>query len=339
FAGDYVPTQQAIDEGRDVLTEAMKRVQKVGDSTDVQVKDRELRELTAVLYGRIPKVKPVKVAESTWILSSDNIRSWQMDLDAFEAALLSLDTGVDADDAVTVSDPFGGFDLEIKWMDPKTIEGKFIRSWMPEASANRHSRVGDMRIKNMWALQQPVLVRKFHISVDQIGKKKSTRREKAKFQPKAREDLSVTDKKRFSDANVALLLHGTRSVNVNGILRTGFRLPKQLVGVAITGALYGSGVYFADDWRKSDGYTSRPGTYYAGGSGGVKNRGAFMFVADVALGTSYVAGYGYSGIKPPHGFDSVAGLAGRSGVQNNEWVTYNSEQQRLRYLVEYFTTK
>jgi len=338
FAGDYVPTQKAIDEGRDVLTEAMKRVSKVGNDTKDQVADHDLKELTGLLYSRIPKVKPVKAAESTWILSQDNIQGWQQDLDAFESALLSLDTGVVDDDSST-GDPFGGYDLEMKWMDPKTVEGAFLIKWMPEASANRHHGVGSMRIHNMWAVRQTKLVSGFSRKVDEIAKQKtSSRREKPKFQSPTRPDLSAKDQKRYKDANVAALFHGTKSVNVSGILRTGLRLPRQLVGVAITGAMWGPGAYFADDWRKSDGYTSRSNSYWSGGAGGVPGRGAFVFVSDVALGNPYVAtGYGGGYTKAPRGYNCVAAIGGKSGVQNNEWVIYDTLQNNLRYLVEYET--
>jgi hypothetical protein len=340
FAGDYVPTQKAIDESRDVLVEAMKRVKTVGDSTKDQVKDRDLKELTGFIYSRIPKVKHVHADESTWILSSANIGEWQQDLDAFESALLALDAG-SVDDSTTVSDPFSGFDLEMKWCDPKTVEGKFLQAWMPEASANRHRSVGGMKIRNMWALRQKALAPGFSRKVDQIAKEKTSgKRDKPKFQPPTRPDLSTADQKRFRDANVAALFHGTRTVNVSGILRTGLKLPKQLVGVAITGAMWGPGIYWADDWRKSDGYTSRDGTYWASGAGGISGRGAFMFVANVALGNPYVAtGYGGGYTKAPQGKHCVAALGGHSGVQNNEWVVYNAAQNNLCYLVEYNTEK
>ncbi len=336
FAGDYVPTQKAIDEGRDVLTEAMKRVQKVGNNTKAQVKDKDLVELTSLLYSRIPKVKAVKAAAETWILSQDNIQGWQQDLDAFESALLALDTGA-VDDSVTVSDPFGGFDLEMKWMDPKTVEGKFIHQWMPEASANRHHGVGGMRIKNMWALRQPSLVPKFFASVDRIAQNKSGRREKAAFQPRTRDDLSIKEKNRCSDANVALLFHGSRSVNTSGILRTGFRLPKQLVGVVLTASMFGqTGIYFADDWKKSAGYCSLKSSYWAGGTGGITGRGAFMFLADCVLGKPFVAPgpRGYSSV--PAGHDCIFGKAGYSSVMNNEWIVH-PQQTNLRYLIEFST--
>lgn len=340
FAGDYVPTQKAIDNGRDILIEAMKRVKKVGDNAKAQIKDKELVELTGVLYSFIPKVKAVRAAADTWILSQDNITGWQQDLDAFESALLALDTGA-VDDSVTVSDPFGGFDLEMKWMDPKTVEGKFICEWMPEASANRHCGVGGMKIQNMWALRQPKLVPAFSRKVDIIAKQKGTgMRDEPKFQPPTRLDLGTADQKRFKDANVAMLLHGSRTVNISGILRTGLRMPKQLVGVQITGFLLGEGAYFADDWRKSDGYTSRPGAYYAG-SGGIGGRGAFMFLADVTLGTPECCRVARGYKNPPPGCHSVFGKAHftdmgyGSKLQNNEWVVYDTSQISLRYLVEY----
>jgi len=339
FAGDYVPTQKAIDEGRDVLVEATKRVGKVGNITKDQVNDRDLKELTSLLYSRIPKVKTVGADESTWILSQDNIQGWQQDLDAFESALLALAL-VDDDDSVTVADPFGGFDLEMKWMDPKTVEGQFLYKWMPEASANRHYGVGRMKIRNMWALRQTKLVTGFSKKVDIIGKQKTSgRRVSPKFQPPSRPDLSPADQKRFKDANVAALFHGTRTVNVTGILRTGLKLPRQLVGVAITGAMFGPGIYWADDWRKSDGYTSRQGTYWAGGAGAIKGRGAFMFVANVALGNPFVANSWGGYTKPPGGKHCIAGLAGKSGVQNNEWIVFDADQNNLCYLVEYDTRR
>jgi hypothetical protein len=46
---------------------------------------------------------------------------------------------------------------------------------------------------------------------------------------------------------------------------------------------------------------------------------------------------GYTG--PPKGHHSVFGKAGHSGVQNNEFIVFKSEQHRLRYLIEFTTTK
>ena len=50
-----------------------------------------------------------------------------------------------------------------------------------------------------------------------------------------------------------------------------------------------------------------------------------------------MVGVVHSDVKPPIGYHSVAGLAGTSGVLNNEWVVYNENQQNLCYLIEYST--
>ena len=57
MADASLPTQAAIDEARTILAEAQKRLAKVGDDVDAQVKDRDLMQLTALMYGRIPKKK------------------------------------------------------------------------------------------------------------------------------------------------------------------------------------------------------------------------------------------------------------------------------------------
>ena len=107
--------------------------------------------------------------------------------------------------------------------------------------------------------------------------------------------------------------------------------------MVITGAMFGPGLYFADDWKKSAGYTSLHDSYWSGGGGAVRGRDAFMFAADVVLGNPYVApqAHGYTG--PPHGHHSIYGKAGHSGVQNNEFIVFRAEQNQLRYLIEFTT--
>jgi hypothetical protein len=140
---------------------------------------------------------------------------------------------------------------------------------------------------------------------------------------------------KYVQSNTGLLFHGTRSVNVSGILRENFRLPKQLVGVVITGAMFGGGAYMADDWKKSAGYCSLNSSYWARGSGGVRGRDAFMFACDIVLGQPFVAPgpRGYTG--PPSGHHCVFGKAGHSGVQNNEWIVFDIAQISMRYLFEF----
>lgn len=331
--GGHIPTQETLEKVRDLLSEAQVRVGKIGsDDISDQAKDKYLREITSIVYSMVPKVKKVGAPESEWILTSGNIQQWRFDCDAFENALHAIDTGEEVE-----NDPFEGHNIEMKYMKEDTLEGDFIKRWLPGASANRHSHVGNMRIHNMWAFRHVDNFNKFRGKLKDIKADKSS--ERASFQPKEREDISSEDVKIYQTSNVAMLLHGTRSVNVPGIIREGLRLPRQLVGVVITGKMFGEGAYFATDWRKSAGYTSLPNSYWSSGSGGVKGRGAFMFISDVALGNGYIAPGPYGYLGPPSGFHSILGKAGISKVVNDEWIVYNTSQTNLKYLVEYDTVR
>ena len=123
MADDSIPTQAAIDEARDFLTEAQKRLLRVGDNVDDQVADDELKHLTALMYGRIPKKKPLHCPPQDWILNTGNILRWNTDLDAFEAALAVV---ADIDDVATQADPFGGMPIDMEYIDPKTELGKWL---------------------------------------------------------------------------------------------------------------------------------------------------------------------------------------------------------------------
>ena len=331
MADASLPTQKSIEEARQILQEAQKRLVKVGDDVDKQAADNDLVQLTRVMYSRIPKKKALHCAAEDWILNKNNIMMWNADLDAFESALYVHD-----DTNVTENDPFQGMPLNMEWIDPASTIGKFLYGWWPKASANRHYGVGEMKIKNMWRVARHGDQDKVGSAQDAVLKEKCRITERAPFQPRERNDVEDNDLiKRYHDTNTALLFHGTRSVNVTGILREGLRLPKQLVGVVITGAMFGPGCYFADDWRKSAGYTSLSGGYYSAGNGGVRGRDAFMFACDVVLGNPWVAPHSGGYTSAPKGHHCVYGKAGKSGVVNNEWIIYDGKQNQLKYLVEF----
>ena len=159
--------------------------------------------------------------------------------------------------------------------------------------------------------------------------------ERPLHQPKSRIDLENDQVDVYNNTNTCILFHGTRAGNVAGIMDKSLCLPKKLKGVQQTGKMFGSGSYWADDYGKSIGYTSYKGSCWASGSGGIKNRGAFIFIADVVLGNPWTAkrsGY-YDG--PPKGFHSIFGKAGYSGVQNNEFITFDENANQLKYLIEF----
>jgi hypothetical protein len=331
MADASLPTQKALDEARIILGEAQKRLVAVGDDLKQQVNDKELVQLTTVLYSRIPKIKPVGAGPETWILSKNNVLLWQQDVDAFESALYTTDIDEKAD-----TDPFAGMPLKMHWVDPNGAVGKFLYAWWPRATANRHSYIGSMKIKNIWEVHRHGDQERLQSYQDTVLTSKPRITERPLFQPPERNDLGDNAlMKRYADSNTGLLFHGTRSVNVSGILRESFRLPKQLVGVVITGAMFGGGVYFADDWKKSAGYTSLSGGYYSSGAGGVKGRDAFMFACDVVCGNPHVAPGPRGYTEPPKGHHSVFGKGGVSQVQNNEWIIFNTQQSKLRYLAEF----
>jgi hypothetical protein len=333
MADASLPTQSAIDDARTILGEAQKRLTVIGDNVDAQVNDRAhggLVELTGLMYKRIPKLKPLGAAAETWILSKNNILSWQNDLDAFESALYSTDIEEDPD-----VDPFAGMMLDMEWISPDSKEGKFLYKWWPTATNNRHGHLGKMTVKNLWRVDRHEDRGRLGTVQDAIIAAKAKFKETPELQPDKRADLPAAEQKRFSGSNTHLLFHGTRSVNVSGILRESLRLPKQLVGVVITGAMFGPGLYFADDWKKSAGYTSLQNSYWSGGAGAVKGREAFMFAADVCLGQPFVAPQAHGYTEPPKGHHSIFGKAGQSNVANNEFIVFNRDQHRLRYLVEF----
>jgi len=195
-----------------------------------------------------------------------------------------------------------------------------------------------MHVHNIWSVER-------HGETGQVTRTQTELRgamakwneERPLHQDKKRIDLSTDERKTFWETNTGLMFHGTRSVNTPGILREGLRFPKELVGVYISGSMFGGGVYYADDWKKSAGYTSLQGSYWSGGGGAVKGRHAFMFAADVVLGNPHVASGPHPYTKYPNGTHCIYGKAGYSQVQNNEWIIFNKAQQRLRYLIEFST--
>jgi predicted DNA-binding WGR domain protein len=329
MASGALPTQVTIDEGNTILTEALKRLKIVGDDIDDQVNDNDLKDLTNVLYGKIPKVKPVGAGPETWVLSKNNITLWRQDLDAFESALYS-GNAIEA----STDDPFDGMPLDMCWIDPKSPKGAWLYDWAPNATRNRHGGVGAMKIHNLWEVSRHGDHDRVNASMAKIAKENKGLHKEKPFHQSRRPDVSPEVSSDYKNSNSALLFHGTRSVNCSGILRKGLMLPKQLVGVAINGAMYGPGLYWADDWKKSAGYTSLTSGYYSAGSGAIRGRHAFMFFADVVLGNPYVAPGCGGWTSAPSGHHCVFGKAG-SAVANNEFIVYKTEQHALRYLIEF----
>lgn len=132
--------------------------------------------------------------------------------------------------------------------------------------------------------------------------------------------------------NERLLFHGSRIANWVGILSRGILMPKVVVSMGVNrtdAGWLGNGIYFGDAACTS---------YFYAGAG--KKGTKFMAVARVGLGKMKdftKITYGLN--SPPAGYDSCHGIrrgsgAGYSQFDDDEFVIYRQNQQRVEYLVE-----
>lgn len=126
--------------------------------------------------------------------------------------------------------------------------------------------------------------------------------------------------------NVKELWHGTKKANILSILKSGLYVSPPSTA-AIAGKMFGNGIYFSDQSTKSLNYA------YGYWDGKYENN-CFMFMADVAMGKSYIPNNADSSL-PKAGYDSTFAIGGKSGVGNNEMIVYNNNQVNLKYLVEF----
>ena len=286
----------------------------------------ELKFLTNHLYSTIPKY--VKKGSSI-LLTPDIVSNWYVDLDAFESVCANKQN-------VEVV-KFKTLNLrKIKFVNKNSPKGGWIYNWFPTASKNQHAYLKqNFNIKNLWFIERANDVEKltnYQNSILDSSVVSKQHWSEVLFQPQ-RED--TFDKDLYEKTNTALLFHGTRSVNVKSMLEKSFLLPKDLNRTQITGALFGSYAYFADDYKKSIGYTSYEGSYWGKGGGSISGRGSFMFLCDVVLGNMRLVRYGDTNGVDGKSYHSVFAKAGYSGVQNNEFIVPFTEALRIRYLVEF----
>lgn len=134
-----------------------------------------------------------------------------------------------------------------------------------------------------------------------------------------------------------LLYHGSRNENFLSILQTGLKIrPK---GVQTTGSMFGDGIYGANKARKSIGYTSLKGSYWASGSSNKAYLAIFEFATgkeyEVLKNQSWSSWMGRLTKKEINnkGYDSVFAQGG-ADLRNDEYVVYDSNQVTIKYLIE-----
>ena len=133
-----------------------------------------------------------------------------------------------------------------------------------------------------------------------------------------------------------LLWHGSRNENWWSIINSGLVL--RPTNAVITGKMFGYGIYFATKARKSIGYTSLNGSYWARGS----STSAFMGLYEVAYGKpfdvySFDSKYyslNYENLqKMCQGANCLHAHAGKM-LANDEIIVYQQPQTTIKYLVE-----
>ena len=147
---------------------------------------------------------------------------------------------------------------------------------------------------------------------------------------------SASYEKKLDDVgrgNEMLLWHGSRNENWISIFTDWLKIYP--TGAKITGKMFGYGLYFAPKAKKSKGYTSVRGSYWAGGS----SRYGYMCLSQVNMGHMWEIGrhrseytsLDYDKVKGK-GFHSVYAKGGYDLI-NDEAIVYHPAQTRPRYLV------
>ncbi len=125
--------------------------------------------------------------------------------------------------------------------------------------------------------------------------------------------------------------HGTRTENVRSLLKMGMLLNPDAVA---TGKMFGQGLYFASNARKSANYMDTAGSIWNHG----KRENGYMLIYSVAVGNYYMPhgalGHNFRGKDLPHGYDSVYANRRLTGLKNDEWIVYDEAQCAVRYVLE-----
>ena len=137
--------------------------------------------------------------------------------------------------------------------------------------------------------------------------------------------------------NTKLMWHGSRSENFFNILKTGLKI--RPANAVYTGSMFSDGLYFSTLARKSIGYTSTSGSYWAKGNA----QTGFMAIFEVAYGNPYTV---YEHTSECYHFNfnvlqkknppchCVYASPEKGMLRNPEIIFYRPDQVTVRYLVE-----
>ncbi|MFE6967073.1 WGR domain-containing protein [Agromyces sp. NPDC057679] len=136
--------------------------------------------------------------------------------------------------------------------------------------------------------------------------------------------------------NEKQMWHGTRAANLLSILQKGLYVPPvRGTTIQTAGRMFGDGVYLSLDSTKSLNYAQ--GYWH-----GAREDNCFMLLADVAMGSEYRPER-HSDWRKAHStvnkfgnpWNSINVKPGTANVRNHEAIVWNTDQIRVRYLVEF----
>lgn len=141
--------------------------------------------------------------------------------------------------------------------------------------------------------------------------------------------------KDYENKKIELFWHGSRNENWWSILNKGLVL--RPANAIINGAMFSKGIYFADKFQKSLGYTSHRGSYWTNGN----SDRAFLSIKNVHVGNQfniykhepYCYNLNTKFLKDKGNYDSVFAHGG-ADLRNNEYIIYTEPQCTIKYLVE-----
>lgn len=331
-----------IDRGRDTLNKAKDILNALSGNNPSKKDLTKLQDLTNDFYGEIPhNLGQGSRGQMTHLLLDDlnKVVQKESDLDTLwdaksVGAVLNANSGIDAQ--------YKELNAELTWIDTKDPLFKFMSDYFQGSKVNGHD-YGGAKVKNLWRMERKDKESDYFLAnAEKVAKEcgrhsfayetKSLCPKSENWVPNLRPDLDKHMMELFSKSNTWLCWHGTRSANVVGITKRGLLI--RPAGAVHTGSMFGDGKYFAWQSTKSLNYTD--GGYWTGGRS--NNSSRFMFLLDVSMGNMHVASSSQFFRGPPKGHHSVYGKAHKSGVYNDEMITYDFNQKdtqsRIRYLFE-----
>lgn len=332
-----VLTNSAIDLGRSKLFAAKDIVNQHKNQVPTAGKDyNALLELTNDFYSLIPhNLGSGKRGKMEHLLLNDVTKITQKE-DDLDTLLDAKSIGAVLKAGTSVDDQYKALNAELDFIDPKDDLFKWINALVQETRASNHRHLGKIKLLNVWKIRKSeeydLFIKKSESIAKECGRHNIPDILK-KYVP-TRNDVNKEVQDLYKNANVIPLWHGSKTVNVSNIFKTGLKI--RPAGIQITGGMYGDqALYFASMSTKSINYTSINSSYWAGGNDSI----AYMFLNDCALGNQKIADRSYQytakNIQPNHSVWAKSG----SAVINDEYMIYNTEQQHLRYFLEFTCEK